>query len=33
LLDLAYLSSPIHGIAPWPTAIITTIAPCLIGPR
>ena len=27
LLALGYLSSPIHGIAPWPAAIITTIAP------
>jgi hypothetical protein len=32
LLDLAYSSSLIHGIAPWPAAIITTIAPHLIGP-
>ncbi len=29
---LAYLSSPIHIIAPWPAAIITTIAPRSIGP-
>jgi hypothetical protein len=32
LLDLAYLSSPIHGIAPWPATIIMTIAPHSIGP-
>ncbi len=30
LVLLAYLSSPIHGIALWPAAIITTIAPRLI---
>ncbi len=29
---LAYLSSPIHSVAPWPAAIITTIAPRSIGP-
>jgi hypothetical protein len=32
LLDLAYLSSPIHGITPWPAAIITTITSRSIGP-